>query len=322
MDSCGFAAVSPEMPTNFGPRNASQHAETPPSGTVPVNPARPETSLDFTIATSRLVVVRAITAALRRRSEGLHSALMPSFVEMSWGDGLIDAVSDGSLDMCIYNEPRGLERMKSVSSVRHAGTLGYSMAGKNFAVLTSRTSRWANYRISDLRHVFENATVIVGRATDRFSNLLDVLGLPGDNGLQDRNITVIDTADSPCTLLKSMPDAIMIAGQNRRFESMRDPGLVELGGFDDIDDETRSRLRSRSANALFINDGFELKFGILAEDIRLELWSQVALQWSFEPEALLRVIADESEFDDLSISERLDATAEIIFATYRFGAPR
>lgn len=274
------------------------------------------------MATSRLVVVRAVTAALRRSASSPGASLSPTFVELPWGDALIDSVADGSLAMCIYNESRGLERIGAVGSVTHAGTLGYSMGGRNFAVVASRHGRWAGCEMRDLSERFADASVIVGRSTDRFSNLLDVLGLPDEASLRDRNITVIDVADSPCTMLLSMPDAIMVAGQNRRIEARQSPDLVELDGFDDLGRETRSRIRSRSANALFVADRLPSELGMTPEQIRLVLWSQVSLQWASEADTLLHVIADESEFDGLSMAARLEAAEEIVFATYRFGTPR
>ena len=103
-----------------------------------------ESGATLTAATSRLVVVRAIT-----RSWGLeeHQALVDTRVEyeeLPWGDILISRVAEGSLDLVVYNEQRGKDFVSSRrnGTVVNAGTLGHSMGGKNFCVLANRLGRW------------------------------------------------------------------------------------------------------------------------------------------------------------------------------------
>jgi hypothetical protein len=274
------------------------------------------------MCTSRLVVVRAITAALQRAGLEAESKAQPVFVEVPWGDRILERIAEGSADMGIYNETRGRKYIKDSTSVRFAGTIGHSMGGKNFGIIVSAKGPWAGMQIKELRTNLADASIVVGRDSDRFDNLLDILGIDDTSALQERNLSVVDVADAPCSMLRSMPTAVMVAGQNRRFEAREDSELVELDGFADLEEDIKSRIRQRSANGLFISDRALSRIGMDAIDILQALWGQVSHQWTARSIELVNVVADGSEFDDFSVEQRRRVVEEIVYATYRFGTPR
>ena len=164
--------------------------------------------------------------------------------------------------------------------------------------------------------------MIVGKSSDRYQNLLDVLGVAEESELKLRKLHIMDLTDAPCDLLLGSPDAILICGQNRRFEARHFPDLVELRGFSGLPDPVKERVRRRSANALFISERAVRVFECAPEAIVRYIRASMTTRWTERFDDLLGQVATESEFDSLESKERREATARIIFETYRFGTPR
>lgn len=309
------------MASNFGPRNTHRSAPSRAEVSPRITDPRPTPSFDQMVAaSSRLVVVRAFTSALplvRLRHLNLERVCLE---ELPWGDGLVERLGDGTLDLVLYNELRGRALSESYESVHCLGIVGYSMGGRNFCMLTNVDSRWATSTLADLREGICDATLVVGRSTDRFQNALDVLGLT-EADLDRRRIAVLDIPDAPCSLLESMPDALMVCGQNRRFEVRQHRRLKEVDGFGDVPEDVKALVRRRSANALFVSSRLMDASGVTEKELLLDFARGVSDAWASHYEILLDLVAREAEFDSLDMVERREAAQQIIFDTYRFGAP-
>lgn len=309
------------MGTNFGPRNARLESTPKPpahgSGRAVPDVAQAGT---LTAASSRLVVARAFTTALpfaRMRHVSFERVLLE---ELPWSDDLLQRIDNGTLDLAVYNHLRGIALADQYPNVHLLGPIGYSMGGRNFCMLTNQRGKWAESSLTDLRQHLRDAVLVVGRNTDRFHNLLDILDLNARE-LSDRGITILDIADAPCSMLDSMPDALVVCGQNRRFEARLHHDLLEVSGFRDLPQDAKAAIRRRSANSLLVSTRIMESVSVSASELVLDIVGGVAEVWNSSYDSLLDIVARESEFDSLDPDQRRDAAKQIIFDTYRFGSP-
>jgi hypothetical protein len=316
------------MPSNFGPRNADREnqSEVDAAAAVKVHEwttPRSSTLQRATIASSRLVVVRAFLIASQIKARLAQYGVDVSFEERSWSDSIITDIARGHLMAAVYNKQRGDKNIESEAlDVLNIGLIGHSMGGRNFCALVHSEGRWCNTAISDLAGSFESAPVIVGRNTDRFTNVLEVFGVENENGLTRRGITVVDIADASPEILAGMKDALMVCGQNRRLEARSHSGVVELQGFADLPQAIKVGIRNRSANSLFVSPALLESIHVSGEALFGELTSAFDRSWRESYEDCLELVSHESEFESLEPDERTSAVSLILFETYRVGLPQ
>jgi hypothetical protein len=306
----------------FGLRNQ-------PRGPGAVQPD-PQTKVDveafgrLVVASSRLVVVRAVTSSWGIEDDVATAGWEIKHVEMPWSDMVMTELTLGSLDLAVYNLMRGEEYLEqnAVTSVHFGGIVGHSMGGRSFYVLAHRQGRWANLKLQEMRDCVEDTTVVVGKYGDRCQNLLDVLGISRLSDLEERRIKLVDIPDAPCSVLAGMRDSLLVCGQNRRFEARENLDLFELPGFEYLPETTKEAIRKRSANALFVSDKALGVLGGAPKSLSQRVLANMASRWAANYDGLLEIVAAEGEFDSLGDSARREATATIVYETYRFGAPK
>lgn len=313
------------MSSNFGPRNVENEKSI--ASWRYVDSLKPKGNFanleHVTIASSRLVVVRAFLIASQIVETLLEYGLDASFEEMNWGDSVVLELSKGRLSAAVYNSLRG----NHLISERHldainTGVIGHSMGGRNFCILAHSHGKWNGVLLSELADNFNSAPLIVGRNTDRFSNILDVLGISSEGELPSRGIEVVDIPDASPAILSGMKDAIMVCGQNRRFEVEDREEILELQGFANLPPQVKERIRSRSANSLFVSESLLNKVDLSGEELFRTLMGNFNKSWLEAHEDHLALVSHGSEFDFLSLDERLKAVRSILYETYRFGSPQ
>ena len=246
-----------------------------------------------------------------------------SFEEMNWGDSVVLELSTGRLSAAVYNSLRGNQLISEQNlDAINTGVIGHSMGGRNFCILANSRGKWNGVSLSALAATFNSAPVIVGRYTDRFSNILDVLGIATEGELLSRGIEVVDIPDASPAILSGMKDAIMVCGQNRRLEVQGREEIVELQGFANLPSQVKERIRSRSANALFVSNNLLHKIDISGEELFRTLMGNFNRSWLQAHEDHIALVSHGSEFDFLSFDERLKAVRSILYETYRFGSPQ
>lgn len=277
------------------------------------------------IAHSRLVVVRSILLAWDLEKTVGPAGYSVHYLDLPWTDSIVKAIAEERLDLAIFNNRSVMDYRTetTMGSVHSMGIFGYSMGGKNFCILASRRGRWATVDTNGFLANPRNANIYVGLHSDRFRNLLNVLNITADQ-LLDKEIRIINLPEPNLDVFDTDPDALIICGQNARFEAMQSGELFELVRYESLDDQIRSSFRDSAANALIassrcIRDFESSKIVDLFPQLRRNFYSNWQDPRQF-PNLLDRII-NECEFGGSDPKSREFVARHVLYETYRIGDP-
>lgn len=274
------------------------------------------------IANSSLIVIRAII-------EGVWGSLAVGedgrarLIDYPWSAAVVEGLVQQNLDLAIYNSLHGRQALMELpggENVCEVGVVGHSMGGRNFAILTSAGSKWADMSVAEFAREFEGGFVLVGGNSDRYANLLDVLSGAGVGDLSDRGVTLIESPDADLEMLQSLPESVMVAGQNRRYQATLTDDVVELAGYETIDPEVRERIRKRSANSLYAHRSVVPDDEAAAAMLR-RVQMTFQQSWNDRFDRLASRIASVCDVGTVAEPERVNLVHRILFETYRIGEP-
>lgn len=288
------------------------------------SPSDPVSKNKIYVADSTLLVVKSYLEASGLETVLREAGTEPRFVAAPWSSHLLHQLADGDLDLCVYNEAAVVAFAQThpgvLEVVSHAG---YSMGGNNFSVLAKEGSKWDPVTMTNFAGALSADTrVYVGVNTDRWTNFLTATGLSHAE-LTTIGVKVINTPEPGLEVLDADPDALLVSGQNARFEAVLRGGVREVIKYHELSDPKRAALRRSSSNVLIVR----------AETARDLTWDLPALAKKFRSSAG-QVWADEQLLEDLV--ERLTRVCEfqvsgrrereriarhVLYETYRAGEP-
>lgn len=272
------------------------------------------------LADSDLVVVKAVLLAWGLDKELARLGQDVSFVHVPWGAEILKTLDSGAIDVAIYNHMEAKQYVAETSecSVEILGGIGHSMGGKNFYVLAHKDGCWRSRTASDLVSNPAGASFLVPEKSDMHRNLLFVLDLAEDD-LSGLGITVIHARSGPLELAGTVPDVLLVGGQNLRFEALESGDYRELLTHDDLPEHKRERLLEHSENVL------------LANARSLERFEAIGMHdiWATSVETFHHRWGTHDQFDVLfeelclhtGLTSKPDVVRKILFDTYRLGRP-
>ncbi|NCD18384.1 MAG: toll/interleukin-1 receptor domain-containing protein [Actinobacteria bacterium] len=277
-----------------------------------------------TIADSNLLVVKAFLLASRLANELGALGAAPHMVNAPWSSNLLDRAVDGELDFLIYNEVAArsfAERHPDeLVVVAHAG---HSMGGNNFGVLVSNDSRWRDVDLGTLGTLLDHGVrIYLGLNSDRARNFSLATGLTLLE-LRERGVVVVNAGEPGLEILASDPDAIIVTGQNARFEARLSGAAYEVGGFERLPPQTRKSLRQGSSNVLLARLETANQLGLDLPSLGARVKRNAAECWAddSEFESLVSTLAGCCDFQFARRQDRILITKHVLYETYRAGEP-
>jgi hypothetical protein len=315
------AGTLPEVPSQVpgGPNPDPRD----PVAVVDAVPAPPKDVLQ--IANSRLVVVRSILIAWDLEGLIEPAGYSLHYVELPWTEALLRAVAECRLHFAIFNHLSAREYCANNANdpLVSLGIFGYSMGGKNFCVIASRQGSWGGIETDTFLENPNGAVVCVGIHSDRYRNLLKALALTEDE-LHERGIRLINIPEPTLEVFETDPDALLVGGQNTRFEALRSGKYFELVRYEALDETRRAWFRESAANTLvastpMIADLHDRHVDDLFAQLRRNFYANWHDPRQFR--GLLDRIINECEFGAADPQEREFVARHVLYETYRIGEP-
>jgi len=274
------------------------------------------------VADSNLIVVKSYLVASRLSEVLADLGDRVAMVSAPWSSGLLQQLADGDLDMCVYNEQAvvafATEHPGILTVVGHAC---YSMGGHNFALLARAGSHWENVSVDTLPDALtQGMRVYVGLDTDRWPSFLRVVGLSHEE-LVRRGVTLVNTPEPGPQILAADPEALLVGGQNARFEALSGGGACEVIDYSSLPEDARARLRLASSNVLVVRSGAVEEHGWDLHRLNKRLRANLAEAWIDEEELddVVRELTRTCGFEVAGRRQRDRITRHVLYETYRAG---
>jgi hypothetical protein len=280
------------------------------------------------IADSDLVVIKSVSVAWRLEERLQDSGITTRRVTWSWSEELLQAMSNGFVDIAIYNTNSALRFIEENPPPKFTLVCewGHSMGGKNFYVIARKDSSWSCAGIhSFLERIKRGATIIVPERSDMIANVLSILNT-SEKGLAALGVKILSVPVSQgLEALDVNPEALLIHGQNVRFKG-RFRGLYkEILNYDSLPSHTQQALLKNSSNSVLVSNSCLEKYSkqtlfAAIEEARREFfasWTDSQLY----PELVKELVENERKYGIVNEDEMTYVVKQILYETYRFGAP-
>lgn len=274
------------------------------------------------IADSELVVVKAFLEGSQITAELDRIGLSSRLVTTRWSDDILSGVPKGNFDFAVVNASR-YEAYKDEHpghNLRVLGDVCHAMGGRNVSLVMQEAHPLA--KGSDgLLSALNGRKLYVGMGTDRYRALRYAAGLEHDDWIR-YGVEVINVPEPSYEVFETDPTAVIVGGQNARFEALMREGVTEVVLNDIAPQKMHRRLNTYARNILVASPR-----ALKQLDHENEFFSKLFSNfWSTgaDPkrlEALVDLLIDTCGFDDIDVSSRKRVTQHIIYETYRFGAP-
>lgn len=310
-DSSWLDPPAPSIPETSEQAAVVDSVEAPPHGVLQV-------------ANSRLIVVRAVVLAWDLDEIVAQAGFTVHYVELPWTDALLRAVGEQRLNLAIFNAQlvRNYLAEHTSPTVLALGTLGYSMGGRNFCVLAHRRSRWAGLDTASFLADPSGSRIYVGLHSDRYYNLLRALNM-SEEELVSREVQCVNISEPTLEVFETDPDALVVGGQNTRFEALLAGDYFELVGYEALDDAARAWFRNSSANALVASMDTVERLGAAGVSLFADLKRRFYANWQ-DPRhfgRLLHRVIDECDFHRVDPGDRERIARHVLYESYRVGEP-
>jgi len=282
-----------------------------------------KTDIPIVIANSRLIVVQAFLLGCEIEALIRESGHVPQFIESEWSSKLVDDCEQGTVDFAIFNRTLVDRYLANTpkSTVERGNVVSHSMGGKNFSVIVREDHKLIGVEPSQMLEQLASSVIYVGLDTDRFTNLLLVLNSTVEQ-LRDAGIRLVNISDPSLSVLDSEPEALVVCGQNMRLQAHRRGGFQELLMYQELDTHTRKELHERSSNvSIMSNQGSASVGGV--EDFTQKLIERFRMNTASDQFVanLAKQLSFNCDFEGASPADRLDISKQVLFETFRLGAP-
>jgi hypothetical protein len=133
----------------------------------------------------------------------------------------------------------------------------------------------------------------------------------------------VNISEPTLEVFETDKDALVVGGQNMRFEALLAGDYFELVGYEALDATAREWFRNSSANALIGSSETLEALGDVAQQLYPELKRRFFANWQ-DPRhfsGLLRRVIDECDFHRPEPNDREMIARHILYETYRIGEP-
>ena len=296
--------------------------------------AQPATSKDLAmpaqetrplfVANSHLIVVKAFLNAcgIEELADNFGSSV--KFVEAPWSDDVITRCDRGEIDLCVFNRAATDDYM--IKNPDHKfqilGDIGFSMGGRNFSALTRKGHPLVGRTVPEMKTQLKGMRIYVGTHTDRYRNLMISLGVSEEFWLEN-DVTIINVVDPALSIFQTDPDAIIVTGQNTRFEAHLSGNYSELVSFSGLPADVQAQLLHYATNSLIIGPSFLLRISLSPDDIFASLMGAFQKNWQEikTRESLTDALVYDCDFGDNSFEDRGTIARHVLYETYRIGRP-
>ena len=285
--------------------------------------AMPGRESEVRVASSKLTVVRAIELGWNLDAELRRLGMATTLLSYPWSDRILNDLSEGSLDLAIYNKIRADKAIKHRSApIASLGCFGYSMGGRNFYLLARACSPWACAPRGTLLASLRDVTIAVPFSSDIIENVELVLG-GSQQELASRGIRFVNIpANAGLEIFHLGNDILVSAGQNLRMLARFTGGYEEIARFDTLPEPIREELALRAENCLVASEPFARKLAAVGVTDLFERLQRNFLAAWHDPKREADLLRDLSSLIDLDgitidLAERMSRT--ILFETYRIG---
>jgi len=310
--------------SNFGPRS-TRVVEAPPRASKQAV-AQPKPSLPaLRVADSKLLVAKAWLLGSDIEGYAAEMGGKVRFKSRDWSDRLLVECDRGDLDVAIFNTNASeLYRSNTPNSALWiSASFAHSMHGRNFCMIVKSGHPLAGLGIAQIRETLSNISIYVGQDTDRYSNLMLVLGATDDSYWAKRNIRIVNVPDPRLETLDTDPDGILVPGQNRRFEAYLAGGYEEIVSYESLEPAVCDELRRRAANSLIVGRSYNTGYG-KPEELLAALKKRFRQNTSDDAfvEELAENLADCCDFGANSDADQLQIARHVLYETYDVGDPQ
>ena len=310
--------------SNFGQRS-TQVVESPvyvPEQAV----ARPKLDLPvLRVADSDLVVAKAWLLGSDIEGYAEQMGGKARLRKRDWSDRLLADCDRGELDVAIFNTIASTryQEMTYGNAVWVSKPFAQSMHGRNFCMIVRSGHPLVGLSIAQIRESLSGISIYVGQDTDRYSNLMLVLGIDDDSYWADHHIHIVNVPDPRLKTLDTDPYGILIPGQNRRLEAHLAGGYEELVSYESLEPGICAELRQRAANSLIVGRSYDNGYGE-PEELLATLKKRFKLNTSNEDfvDQLVEDLVDRCDFGDNSAADQARITRQVLYETYNVGDPQ
>lgn len=275
------------------------------------------------IADSDLIVTKAWLLGSDVEGYARECGGRVRFVKQDWSQNILERCLDGDIDLAIYNSEASLAFYKSLTdpNITVSPSVFRSMSGRNFAMIVSKENPLLNIPHNELKENLNGSTIYVGKDTDRYQNLETVFDITED-WWSTNNVRIVNIPDARLEIIETEPHAIIVPGQNRRFEAHMSDDYEELVSYETLDPSACRTLRARSSNSLIVGsnfpDGYKSEESIiqtLKRRFRQNTVCDDFLQY------LIEELVDSCEFTMRSRQDRFRITNHVLYETFGLGSP-
>jgi hypothetical protein len=280
--------------------------------------------LNINIAQSSLVVIRAITETWDLDKLLNEFGIKTNYKNIPWSDNILKLIDNNTIQIGIYNKNRTLKYINNNkdNNLEIVSNMCYSMGGKNFYILSKENSIWHKMNFEEVKNNLDGQTVCLPIGSDMHQNFLEVFDLTEED-IKKRKINICDNpTKTGFEIFNLCPNALLVSGQNLRFQAIYRGGYIEVIEFLTIPKNKRKYLKESSENSLIINKSL---YDYIEKEDFIELVNEAKEnfndQWirsNSYPKNLdaLKNICDQSNLSD---EENYFMIRNILFETYRFG---
>lgn len=253
-----------------------------------------------------------------------EAGIVTQSASVSWGREVLQAIDAGILDLAIYNNLETIEYLQEnpESTLKIIGSIGASMAGKNFAITVSANSDLVGTPLDELPNKLSGRQLYVGINTDRYRNILAALKMTEEEFIAT-GVNIIDFPDPPLSIIKNNPMALLVCGQNTRVAAQIDESFVEILNYDTIAAEDKQRFYRASENCLIASARLFKMLKVTPNQL-IKHFARNLIELHYDNEALDELISylkisgftfsEQQEFDCDKLAR------QIMFETYHVGS--
>jgi hypothetical protein len=280
---------------------------------------------EFRLASSGLTVVRAIELGWDLEGEfGRHGLALQRSV-YPWSDRILDDLSDGTVDIAIYNAVRAREFAARQNAMIHIlGAFGRSMGGRNFYLLGRTDGRWGRLPREGLSGRLENVTIAVPYGSDIDENVKLALEA-NDRELAERGIRLLNMpANAGLEIFNLDANILVSGGQNLRLLARHVPGYSEVVSFEWLPAAVQDVLFERAENCIVVStSALERITEVGLANLHSRLRQNFQANWHHASRGptLLRELSSSIQLDGIRSQDAELITSQILYETYRIEQP-
>lgn len=213
----------------------------------------------FKIAKSKLTVIECILKNWEARTTFQAYGFKREWSEKIWNDNILMDLSNGELDMAIYNKSRIQRYNAKVTKSKQLHILRdvcSSMGGRNFYILASKDGIYNHFMTAEefKDSLCEVTNIAISKESDRFDNFLNALGLSIEE-LEKRKVNIINVdCDMGLDYFKFDPNILMVGGQDVRMWAEKTQKYVEVINYESFSLEKKKFLYEQSINSLVVGE--------------------------------------------------------------------